>query len=654
MSAYLANFHPGETVLMHTSIDDEPGLNFAFGETVKFQVIRTDGVPDYPNGNVPWYVTDGGAEDEDGMVDGRVFTRWYVEPQYLGASILISATGLSSGARVEIPFTDFIATIDGFVIADLNGNGLNDSEPGIPGVTITLYRDNNFNGVFDGTGFGQDVFQGVTTTGLLGEWSFSGMPGSRNYFAIESNPAGYVSTNAINESVSQVVDGTTAIKIDNDQIRVIVGTLESADRNSLGNLFLDSSSTATTTTIASAPAVSYGNNGLVSVTVSAAFGAPVGSLTLTVDGTTNFNYSLVAGDLGSHVFDVGVLNAGTHTLVASYAGSGVYLSSTDNDGDTLLVNKAILSVVADDAAKLFGIANPNFTATFSGFAAGESLATSGVTGSPSLTTAATQFSLPGTYAINAALGTLAASNYDFTFADGSLAISAPTSGYVTTDGDGNLVVIGTGADDCEAGGIALNSSTAGDVAVSINGSAFGSYSLDPLTQRVIVYSLGGVDCVSMSGPIILEAHGGDGNDSITGGGGNDVLLGENGDDLVAGLGGNDVVVGGVGSDRLFGSSGNDILIAGDTGEIAYATLRALMNDWLAEVGNGDSSNVDTGSEVADAIDGETVDSDGDRLSGASGSDLFIISLDDVINDAKLRVYGDDSTNREGDVIQVIS
>src|SRR5690242_6406558 len=54
-----ADYAPGETAVITTSNTSQEGLQFAQGETVEFQVTRTDGVPDYPMGNEPWLVTDG-------------------------------------------------------------------------------------------------------------------------------------------------------------------------------------------------------------------------------------------------------------------------------------------------------------------------------------------------------------------------------------------------------------------------------------------------------------------------------------------------------------------------------------------------------------------------------------------------------------------
>src|SRR5205814_871403 len=100
----------------------------------------------------------------------------------------------------------------------------------------------------------------------------------------------------------------------------------------------------------------------------------------------------------------------------------------------LTVTKASLTVTADNKSRVYGDANPSFTASYSGFKNGETLATSGVTGSPSLATTATATSsVAGSpYTITAAVGTLAAGNYSFTFVNGSLTVT-PATLTVTAD-----------------------------------------------------------------------------------------------------------------------------------------------------------------------------------------------------------------------------
>jgi hypothetical protein len=109
--------------------------------------------------------------------------------------------------------------------------------------------------------------------------------------------------------------------------------------------------------------------------------------------------------------------------------SGNYSFTTFVDGK-LSVNKTTLTVTADNKFKILGAANPNFTASYSGFKNGETLGTSGVTGLPSLTTTADQQSPVGSYTITAAVGSLAANNYSFAFQNGTLKIGVNYSGFL--------------------------------------------------------------------------------------------------------------------------------------------------------------------------------------------------------------------------------
>jgi hypothetical protein len=88
-----------------------------------------------------------------------------------------------------------------------------------------------------------------------------------------------------------------------------------------------------------------------------------------------------------------------------------------NNGQ-LAVTKATLTVMADNKSKTLGAANPAFTGSYSGFKNGENSWNLRLTGSPSLTTTATTSSPIGSYQITAAIGTLAAGNYSFSFVNG--------------------------------------------------------------------------------------------------------------------------------------------------------------------------------------------------------------------------------------------
>ena len=118
---------------------------------------------------------------------------------------------------------------------------------------------------------------------------------------------------------------------------------------------------------------------------------------------------------------------GSATITASATG----LSAANYDfptlvNGTLTINKAHLTVTADDQSRLLGAPDPTFTQTLSGFVNGESLATSGVTGSATGSTTATISTPPGSATILASASGLSAPNYDFpNLVNGTLTITAP-------------------------------------------------------------------------------------------------------------------------------------------------------------------------------------------------------------------------------------
>ena len=125
-----------------------------------------------------------------------------------------------------------------------------------------------------------------------------------------------------------------------------------------------------------------------------------------------------------------VLNSGLQTLSVTFTptDTGHYVSQTATV--QIQVNKAPLTVTANNASRAVGAANPAFTASYSGFVNGETTAV--LSGSPSLTTTATSSSAAGTYPITAAAGTLAASNYSFAFVNGTLSVVASPSVSLTS------------------------------------------------------------------------------------------------------------------------------------------------------------------------------------------------------------------------------
>ncbi|HEX8468866.1 MAG TPA: cadherin domain-containing protein [Allosphingosinicella sp.] len=93
----------------------------------------------------------------------------------------------------------------------------------------------------------------------------------------------------------------------------------------------------------------------------------------------------------------------------------------------------------------------------------------------------------------------------------------------------------------------------------------------------------------------VSQNGGNGNDIVTGTGGEDRLDGGNGNDVLNGLGGHDLLKGGNGNDSLYGGSGNDILVGENGSDLLFG---------------GDGRDVLAGGNGNDS------------LSGGAGADIF--------------------------------
>jgi len=89
---------------------------------------------------------------------------------------------------------------------------------------------------------------------------------------------------------------------------------------------------------------------------------------------------------------------------------------------TLTVNKANLTVTANNLTMKQGAEVPTLTWTMTGFVNGDTRDSS-TTGWPALSTAATSKSTPGTYPVTVTAGTLKSSNYSFTLFGGTLTVT---------------------------------------------------------------------------------------------------------------------------------------------------------------------------------------------------------------------------------------
>lgn len=227
---------------------------------------------------------------------------------------------------------------------------------------------------------------------------------------------------------------------------------------------------------------------------------------------------------------------------------------------------------------------------------------------------------------------------------GTETITAATMGY---DGaSGNMVSFERDAQelvvtilDASAPGTMSIGASADDDAITITGT-HNSLSLN-------VYGNAGNDTITVTS--LLGGHslyGGSGNDTISGGGGDDTIYGDKvksndvatGNDILYGNDGNDTIYGHDGTDTLYGGNDNDRLYGGNDADTLHggAGLDLLYGD----AGN-DTLNGDAGDDILYGGDGDDV------LNGGDGVDmLYGDAGDDTLhgNAENDTLYGDEGTD----------
>jgi sugar lactone lactonase YvrE len=212
----------------------------------------------------------------------------------------------------------------------------------------------------------------------------------------------------------------------------------SASTTSTPYVLLVAASGAATPVVSIRPAANatYGAATSVTVTVSPASGTtvPTGQVVLSVDGGASQTGSLSA--TGSYTFALSSLAAGRHSLSVIYYGDNNFAPTISSSA--MVVARSILQVAANTLTIVVGQPVPTYTASITGFVNGDTQA-SAVTGSPALTTSPAIPSAVGVYPITASTGTLASTNYTFTFTNGALAIQSATQAPAVATGDSRTV-----------------------------------------------------------------------------------------------------------------------------------------------------------------------------------------------------------------------
>lgn len=681
-------FYPGDlgdSILVRFnsdgSLDDGSASDSTSGDTFGVGGIVITGFGD----------TDDGIDSVVLQSDGRIVASGFIGHVTEGEAYDFALARYNADGSLDTTFgdnghvtTDF-SSIDEAVGVTLQADGRI--------VAAGYTRDSSFNYDFalarynpDGspdTSFGDE---GRVTTGFGSDWDLGRgvlvQPDGYIVVVGDSNQATRDVAIARYQGYDLSIGGTTG----NDTIAVDAGTLAGTLKITVNGIVHDNLSAAGEVFV-------YGLGGDDTITVNAAlaggliidgqggadtytvnFGALDGQVRLADDGVAGTDRLTVRGTAGDDdIFKddttVNLLGANPETVVftgietrtirggggddlITDPGSDTFLFG-DEGNDTIIISAtAGTGIVADG-----GAGSDTYIVAADGLAGPVAITDTGTTGSDSLTVQGTAgddtiVQTTSGLTVNGVLVAFSGSLDSLTVnggggSDGFEVVGTPTVP-VQVQNVADMVVYGTAGNDS----IAFTQSGS-QVTARLNGVIVAQFAP---TGRLIAYAGDGNDTIINDGSMPLEAHGGAGNDTITGGSGNDVLLGDSGNDLLTGAAGHDVLVGGIGADRIVGSAGHDILIAGNVLDAVFCDYDTFRREWLEAVA-ATGANLAVGQEIADdSIDETLVDNDFDQLTGSSGADLFIISLGDVITDLgnlKKRANLNDIETSEGDVVQVV-
>jgi hypothetical protein len=170
------------------------------------------------------------------------------------------------------------------------------------------------------------------------------------------------------------------------------------------------------------------------------YGAAYSQMISATGGTTPYSYSITAGVLPPGLgLTTGGLLSGTPTAVGSYNFTITATDSNKYTGSqayTLAIGKATLTLTANNAARVFGTANPGFTGTIAG-------AVNGNTFTESFSTVATSASIVGGYPIVPSVVGANLADYTVVATNGVLTISQAGTATTFALSNNNLTMTAT-------------------------------------------------------------------------------------------------------------------------------------------------------------------------------------------------------------------
>ncbi|MDB5911145.1 MAG: hypothetical protein JWP34_5262 [Massilia sp.] len=364
-----ADYAPGSTAIFTATTDGGPTSNFLPGETIQFHVDRTDGVSvSSPPAVTDWQVTDGVGgfapyqdpsgmwvyPDNDGLVDGSAQTTWSVDPQFAGASLSITATGLASGESATAFFTD-TAHIQSVTVTPTTG-------------TTTVNVGTTFSITSAWNGNGTDTAALSIVNGSAG-WNNAWASFSPSTLSLGSPASTLTITPTATGTYTFNVRATESSTVDSSQITLIV----------------NKASTTTVTRTAGVTPSTYGTSLTFHAAVSGSGGTPSGTVQFQVDGI-NFGSPIAlsggAADLITTTIGVG----NSRQVTAVYSGDSTFGASTSTAVAQTITAKTL-------TASIIGTPTKTYNGTTSATLTSANFSLSGLVGSDTFTVTQTA----GTY-----------------------------------------------------------------------------------------------------------------------------------------------------------------------------------------------------------------------------------------------------------------
>jgi Ca2+-binding RTX toxin-like protein len=570
---------------------------FAAGEAVRFQVLHTDGTPNTSADNAPWTVTDGGAGDLDGVANGTIQTSWGVSnPNDVGSSFQLTATGLSSGRTSQAAFTDTFAINlvqnPGFETGDFTNWTLS-GNTGFTSVTTDKPHSGSYAahlGPIGSLGFITQSQQVSTIAG--GQYTFSWWLANDD----PGTPSEFVASWNGTTVLDQVDVPPQAYKLYSYTVNATSAStpLQFGFRQDPAWLDLDDVSVTFIGMTNTPPVLTSPGNRTVNeqsplafgltandadgdpLTYSIVSGAQTG-MSLTSDGHFSWTPSEVQDGVYPITFGVSDGRGGTDQKSINITVNEVNTAPSLNVPASLGVIKTTpvnFTAMASDPDTINPGAVPN-TLTYSlvGNSYGATIdpntgvfhwtPTQDQDGPFNFTVEVTDkgsFGLPDSQALAT---------------DQTVTITTAPAGI---DANGNLLVVGHSTADT----IVVDATNPAAAAVTIDGTPFGPFAI-PAGGHIVVHAYDGGNTITILGGVAATITAGNGNNTISGGAGNDTISAGSGNNAIVGGGGSDSITAGNGNNTVTvnGNSAGTVTLTLGTGANSLFVNTGATNDTVA-------------------------------------------------------------------------